>query len=467
MLIAILAVLKTGGAYVPLDPTYPDERIQYILKDASAELALTNQKYQHRLEERAQGVQILSVDDEVTQKVLSEQKNTNPKVEMTSTHLAYVIYTSGTTGQPKGVMIEHRGVVNTVYSLNDVYDLREGNRVTEFTSYTFDVSVSEFFTALLRGGELHLLSEQVRKDPELISQYILEHEINYIYLPPVLLSNLPRKKYESLRGIVYAGEPCDSETGKYWSNAYKLYNYYGPTEATIYSTGKQILGGDTHLIGSPLFNTQCYVLNSDLKPLPVGGVGELYLGGDGLARGYLNQPQLTAERFISNPFQTEEEKKLGKKGRLYRTGDLVRWLPDGNLEYLGRSDFQVKIHGFRVELGEIESVLNSYRGIKQSVVLVKDHAEGSKYLVGYYVSEVQLDEQDLLNYLQARLPEYMVPSVWIQLQQLPLTINGKLDRRALPEPEFIQSLGHVAARNHLEAEISRVWAQSLGLTLKR
>jgi acyl-coenzyme A synthetase/AMP-(fatty) acid ligase len=227
------------------------------------------------------------------------------------------------------------------------------------------------------------------------------------------------------------------------------------------------------IIGSPISNTKAYVLSSDLVPLPIGGIGELYIGGVGLARGYLNLPALTEEKFIINPFQSTEEKEdksygvAGRNARLYRTGDLVRWLPDGNIEYIGRNDFQVKIRGYRIELGEIESRLSSYEGVKQSVVLAKEHngtgVTGGKYLVGYYVSDNKLAEEEILNYLQSKLPEYMVPSILIHLEELPLTINGKLDRKALPDPELTDERNYVAPRNEVEKKICQIWAEVLGL----
>ncbi|CAF2949130.1 unnamed protein product [Rotaria sp. Silwood2] len=361
-------------------------------------------------------------------------------------------------------MIEHKGVVNTVLSLNNIYDFSKGNKVTAFTSYVFDVSVSEFFTALFRGGVLYLLNEEIRINPLLISKYIIDNEINYVYLPPVILATLPRIEYKTLFGIIYAGEPCDINIGKYWASNCKLYNYYGPTEITIYASGKQIIDGDTNLIGTPITNAKCYVLSANLTPLPIGVIGELHIGGVGVARGYLNKPELTAEKFIANPFQTTEEKKSGSNAKLYKTGDLVRWLADGNLEYIGRNDFQVKIRGFRIELGEIENALNSYEGIKQSVVLATENAD-DKYLLAYYVAINKLDEKQIFQYLQSKLPDYMIPRHFIFLDKLPLNINGKLDRKALLEYKAAvvgQSNIYAPPANAYEKELAEVWAKVLG-----
>jgi len=473
MLIAILAVLKAGGAYVPMDPGYPNERIEYILEDTQATVILINEIHKGRLKELS-GARLIALDSQDLQEKLTAGSSANPVTDTGSDNLAYVIYTSGTTGNPKGVMIEHMGVVNTLLSLDHVYNFNKGHKVTAFTSYVFDVSVSESFTSLIHGGELHLFSEKIRTDSEAISQYILYNDINYIYLPPILLSTLPKIKYRSLQGIIYAGEPCDEKTGKYWSNNYKLYNYYGPTEATIYATGKRVIDGDTNLIGIPIANAKAYILDPSLTPLPIGAIGELYIGGAGLARGYLNKADLTAERFIENPFQTKEEKTdkcdspSGRNAKLYKTGDLVRWLPDGNIEYIGRGDFQVKIRGYRIELGEVENALSSYEGVKQAVVLAREHnpseveSAAVKHLVGYYVADNKLDEAEILGYLQSKLPEYMVPSALVYLDKLPLTINGKLDRKALPEPEFTSGMGYMAPRNEIERQVCQIWSEVLG-----
>ena len=486
MLVVMLGVLKAGGAYVPIDPDHPDERIKYILEDTKAKVVLTDNSHKEKIEQVSQGGQesksSIDINDTeignvetnnvtaidvvvVTNEELSKFKNSNPTTAVTSNNLIYVFYTSGTTGNPKGVMVEHKSVVNTVLSLYDVYDFSKGNKTTAFTSYAFDVSASEFFIALLGEAELHLFSEEVKKDALLLSDYVKDKKINYLYLPPAMLTVLPKVNYKTLKAIVYAGEPCDKETGKYWSGKYPLYNYYGPTEATIYATGKQIIAGDTHLIGSPISNAKCYILDENLLPLPVGAVGELYIGGAGIARGYLNRPDLDT-RFISNPFQIQEEKKPNKNSKLYKTGDLVRWLSDGNIEYIGRNDFQVKIRGHRVELEEIENSLFAYKPIKQAVVLVKGLLRKdveNKYLVGYYVADNMLDEEDILSYLRSKLPGYMVPSKMICLKSMPLTSSGKVDRSVLQAPELLNENNYVPPRNRLEKLICQIWANLLSL----
>ncbi|MCQ9642133.1 amino acid adenylation domain-containing protein, partial [Chryseobacterium sp. WG14] len=462
MLIAILAVLKAGAAYVPMDPAYPADRIKHILDDTGAKIVLTQERTLEKVR-RLDQVTGISIDEETFKTFIGKIDAKNPVTTTGANNLAYVIYTSGTTRMPKGVMIEHRNVVNVVSQVRDAYGFSEGKKITAYTSYVFDVSVSEFFNTLLFGNELHLLDEATKKDADLISSYLLDHQIAYAYLPPVMLSVLPKIQYPNLKGLLYAGEPCDYETGKYWSGHTTLYNLYGPTEATIYATYKQVYHGDVHLIGRPVGNTSVYVLDNLYRPVPPGAVGELYIGGDGIARGYLNRPELTVERFISNPFQTELQKIRGKNNIIYKTGDLVRYLPNGDLEYLGRNDFQVKIRGYRIELGEIETALLGYPGIRQAVVLAKENTAGVKYLAGYYVSDTPIESSLLSEFLAESLPEYMVPNAYVYLDHLPLTINGKLDRKQLPEPEFTASMEYAAPENELQEKLCRIYGEVLGL----
>ncbi|WP_208612614.1 non-ribosomal peptide synthetase [Xenorhabdus vietnamensis] len=465
MIISILAVLKAGGAYVPISPEYPQERIRFILEDTQAALLLTQQRHVEALStvttELAQKPMLITVDDiQATKGIPTDNL---PSISG-STDLAYVIYTSGTTGKPKGVLIEHMSVVNTVIAMIQAYDLQTGcNRVSCFSNYTFDVFVSEIFNTLLFGGELHLLNEHSRKDTVQLSHYIDEHEINFMFIPPVVLAALPKRKHNSLKAIVFAGEKCEQSSCLYWNQNYQLYNYYGPTEATIYAAGRLTSERNLNEIGCAIKNCKLYVLTDHLQLAPMGVSGELYIGGAGLARGYLNRPDLTAERFIDNPFATEADKAKGYT-RLYKTGDLVRWLSDGNLEYLGRNDFQVKIRGFRIELGEIENALSELPQVKQAIVIAREH-QSHQYLAAYVVpaegNRVDLDQ--LIEQLSARLPDYMMPSTFTQIESVPLTTNGKLDRRALPEPEWTDSDNYVAPRNELEKQLCLIWQDVLGL----
>ncbi|PJD91503.1 MAG: hypothetical protein CK424_06760 [Legionella sp.] len=476
-IITILAILKTGGAYVPLDLSYPSERISYILQDTQADIIVINEAHQGILSFIFQHAQpettlkIIKIDSVNTQNEIAKFEKSNLINASTSTNLAYVIYTSGTTGKPKGVMIENHSALNTIVFLTTHVYIRPNTnnplKMTAFTSYAFDVSVSEFFVPLITGNELHLLSNTLRKDVLLTSQYINLNRINYIYLPPVLLANLPKIEYPSLLGIIYAGEPCDKETASYWSKKINLYNYYGPTETSIYTTGLRLQASEVEIIGKPLSNTTAYVLNADLMPQPIGITGELYIGGAGLARGYLNQAQLTKEKFIPNPFQTNQDKDRSKNFQLYQTGDLVKWTPNGNIEYIGRNDFQVKIRGHRIELGEIEATLMKYSGIKHAIVMVKksidttDNNLNHSFLVGYYVANEHIDELILQEYLSLHLPDYMLPDILIHLTRLPINPNGKLDRTALPAPKFSNTENYIPPTNEREKIICNAFSKIL------
>ncbi|CAA7197515.1 Tyrocidine synthase 3 [Chryseobacterium potabilaquae] len=466
MLIGILGVLKSGGAYVPMDPNYPMDRIEHILGDTKARVVIGEEDTIKKLFEyksETNDLSILSLNSLEIQYEVNKCSSDNPKTDVSSGDLSYVIYTSGTTGKPKGVMIEHKSVVNLMDSIREVYGSSTLGKVSAYTSYVFDVSVSEFFSALLYGNELYILSEDIKKDSDLISDYLLAHEITHTYLPPALLSILPRKDYPNLQTILYAGEPCDEETGRYWGEYKKLYNLYGPTESTIYATYREIKSGEVHLIGRSIANTTTYVLDEYLRPVPVGAIGELYIGGVGLSRGYLNLPELTDEKFLANPFQIEEERKKGYNNRIYKTGDLVRYLPGGDLEYMGRNDFQVKIRGYRIELGEIENGLLSYEGICQAAVLAKENSSRLKYLIGYYVSDTAINHEELSVHLSGLIPEYMMPSVYVHLKELPITINGKLDRRALPEPIFTGDKEYIAPETPLQQSLAEIYGEVLDL----
>ncbi|WP_426480020.1 amino acid adenylation domain-containing protein [Chryseobacterium sp. CBSDS_008] len=463
MLIGILGVLKAGGAYVPIDPGYPVEWIGHILSDTGAHLVITEEAMLDRLGSEVSDV--ICLDDNKIIKKLSSCKTDNPLLEVGSVNLAYVIYTSGTSGKPKGVLIEHTSVVNLIEEIRSVYSFCETGRLSAYTSYVFDVSVSEFFSALLYGNELHLFDEHTKKDAGLVSEYLLAHHITHTYLPPAMLSLLPRKEFPSLQTIIHAGEPCDEETEKYWSQHKNVYNLYGPTESTIYVTSKQIgyPDGNPLNIGRPIGNTTVYVLDSYLRPVPMGAVGELYIGGVGVSRGYLNLPELTAERFLVNPFQTQDERALGYNGRLYKTGDLVRFLPCGDLEYLGRNDSQLKIRGYRIEPGEVESAILRLRGIRQAVVVGRENSMGVKYLAAYYVSDTALESSEISLVLSDFLPDYMVPSAYVHMASLPVTITGKLDRRSLPEPLFTGDTQYVGPQTALQEQLVWIYGSVLGI----
>jgi amino acid adenylation domain-containing protein len=466
MVIGIMAVLKAGGAYVPIDPSYPQERIEYLLTDTQTKLVLSQRRHAESNNIQLPEDNVLYV--ELSEKLYTETDAADLPSLSSSTDLAYVIYTSGTTGKPKGVMVEHRSVYNTIHDLYDIYG--KAVKVTAYTSYVFDVSVSEIFASLLQGLELHILADKIRMDSVALSDYFIDNEINLVYLPPVLLGQLPKRNYPNLKSLIYAGEPCDKHIAQLWAPSVKLYNYYGPTETSIYATCKEIISDEVDQIGRPLQNTKAYVLDSNNAPVPIGATGELYISGAGLARGYLNNKELTAERFIPNAYATEADKANGYT-RLYKTGDLVRWLADGNLQYIGRNDDQIKIRGYRIELGEIENALTEIADIKQSCVLAKERkteAGSTKYLVGYYVLDSNaayiLTPEVILEKLSTVLPDYMIPAALVAMDSFPLTINGKLDKLALPDPDLQTSAQHyVSPTTEKEILLSSLWQEVLGL----
>jgi amino acid adenylation domain-containing protein len=496
LMIAILAILKAGGAYIPIDPDYPDSRIEYILKDTAAKIILSSEKYKNKLTEvllpNAKQINNIFLDNADMQQLLRRQPITNSYAETTSRNLAYIIYTSGTTGIPKGVMQSHGNVLRLFSATNKCYQFNDSDTWVLFHSYVFDFSIWEIFGALIYGGKLIIPPSEHIKDLNMFYELCKRERVTVLNQTPsvfyqfkdIATSKDKSDKLTSLRYVIFGGEALSLCQLKSWFNLYanyqpKLINMYGITETTIHATYKIIeekdLGKKSH-IGKMIPDLKAYILDDNLNLLPIGAIGELYIGGAGLARGYLNQPQLTAERFIANPFQTAAEKSVNRNTRLYKTGDLVRWLADGNLEYIGRNDFQVKIRGYRIELGEIENVLSSYEGIKQSVVLVKEQnsqmdesreavtdTSNTKYLVGYYVADHPLEEEDVFHYLSNRLPKYMIPSVLVHVEQMPLTINGKLDRKALLEPEFKNKEQYVAPRTELEKQVCGIWAEVLGL----
>ncbi|MED7818926.1 MULTISPECIES: non-ribosomal peptide synthetase [unclassified Francisella] len=472
MVIGILGVMKSGGAYVPMDPNYPDERFKHILIDTNASLIITQSHLEDKLRllavELDRNIDFISIDLVVNAKaqeevyVYSQDDKVNLLPQSNPTDLAYVIYTSGTTGLPKGVMLEHKGVNAVLEYLKEVYVLNKEDKVTQFTSYVFDVSISEIFISLIQGSTLHILSKETINNVNNLSDYLINNEINYCYLPPILLSQLPQEDYPKLKSFIYAGEPLSKAVANYWSNKVRLHNIYGPTEVTIYASHKTIELNEVEQIGKALSNTKLYILDSNKQPVAIGVIGELYIGGAGLARGYLNRPGLTAEKFIVNPFATEKD-KLNGYTRLYKTGDLVRWFPDGNIEYIGRNDFQVKIRGYRIELKEIENQLSSIEGIKQSCVLAKDKNE-TKYLVGYYVSDKvsRLTQEQILSQLSNTLPNYMLPSELVEMECFPFTTNGKLDREKLLNVT-VNSVYHTTFNPYdkIEKFIGDIWLKIL------
>lgn len=475
VIIAILAILKTGAAYVPISPDVPHERANYILKDSQPKLIITHEKYRYFSFKN-----VFFIDSPSIHACLLKHSITNPTTNLTNDQLAYIIYTSGTTGLPKGVLQPHVNVLRLFSATDDWYQFNEKDIWTLFHSYVFDFSVWEIWGALLYGGKLIIPSIEQIKDLSLFYNLCHKEKVTVLNQTPaafyqfmdIAIKNFPHNKLTYLKYVIFGGEALNFGSLRPWLNTYgyehpELINMYGITETTVHVTYKKIEKKDilkSSYIGVPIPDQKLYILDDNLSPLPIGAIGELYVGGAGLAKGYLNQPDLTKAKFISNIFQTEKEKLENKNDRLYKTGDLVRLLPNGELEYIGRNDFQVKIRGYRIELSEIENRLSSYEGIKQSVVMIKSLTEEetseSKYLIGYYVSEEKILEQNIKKYLSEFLPDYMVPNVFIHLKTMPLTVNGKIDRQALSQlVEEKNKLSKI--ENEYEAYIANLWGKLL------
>ncbi|NBF11443.1 amino acid adenylation domain-containing protein [Pseudomonas sp. Fl4BN1] len=460
MVVGLLAVLKAGGAYVPLDPEYPRERLAYMLEDSGVKLLLTQA---HLLEQLPipQGLQSLVL--EPGESWLQGHGEHNPGVEVVGENLAYVIYTSGSTGQPKGAGNRHSALSNRLCWMQEAYRLDASDTVLQKTPFSFDVSVWEFFWPLMTGSRLVVAAPGDHREPAKLVSLINAEQVTTLHFVPsmlqVFLQDSNVSSCQSLKRIVCSGEalPVDAQQQVFAKLPQAgLYNLYGPTEAAIDVTHWTCVdeGRDAVPIGEPIANLGCYILDRNFEPVPVGVLGELYLGGEGLARGYHRRPALTAERFVAHPFVAGE--------RLYRTGDLARYRENGVIEYAGRIDHQVKLRGLRVELGEIEARLLEHDWVCETAVLAVD----GQYLVGYLVLQGEGDDwRDVLSaHLAAHLPDYMVPALWRVLEQMPLSPNGKLDRRALPKPDASQLQAQwVAPVSAIEQQVAAIWADILGV----
>jgi amino acid adenylation domain-containing protein/non-ribosomal peptide synthase protein (TIGR01720 family) len=461
LIVSLWGILKAGGAYLPLDPNYPSARLEQMLVSSAATYLLTHSALRDTLPETAAPVICL---DKITLQ-LQDCSEANPDNLLTPANLAYVIFTSGSTGTPKGVMVTQQNLVHFCGAAAQAYSLNPLDRVLQFSSISFDVAVEEIFPTLTQGATLYL------RPPEMldsVAQFLADcarAQLTVLDLPTAYwqqltaeLTNL--RMPSSVRLVIIGGEKVLPHQVRLWQtqvgNYPLLINAYGPTETTVEATlcllSDHPLTSPEVPIGRPLANVRTYILDSQQQPVPIGIPGELYIGGAGVARGYLHQPELTTERFVVNPFVPNE--------RLYRTGDLVRYLPDGQIEYLGRLDEQVKIRGFRVELGEIENVLCQHPVVQQAVVIL--HANLTPMLVAYVVGKAE--RQDLQSFLQARLPEYMVPAQFVSLAQFPLTPSGKIDRKALPAPSFERTDQEIVSpRTAIEQSLTEIWSQTLGL----
>jgi surfactin family lipopeptide synthetase A len=469
MVVGLLGILKAGGAYVPLDPEYPRDRLAFMLEDAAVRVLLT----QSRLAASLPPDQSRTVRLDVDWPLIAMESVSNVKCSVRAEHLAYMIYTSGSTGRPKGAMNTHVAIVNRLLWMQDAYRLNPADRVLQKTPFSFDVSVWEFFWPLLSGAKLVMALPGMHRDVEYLANLIRKEKITTIHFVPSMLSVFLDERglaasCASLKRVICSGEALPFELQQRFFSILpaELHNLYGPTEAAVdvtYWACERDSQLRTVPIGRPIANTQIYLLDRYLQPVPIGVPGELHIGGIGLARGYHNRLELTAEKFIPDPF------RLATPGaRLYKTGDLVRYLPNGAIEYLGRMDHQVKVRGFRIELGEIESVLTAFPGVREAVVVVRENVPGDKRLVAYLTSHLgeNLKLSELRTMLQEKLPEYMVPSGFIALDRFPLTPNGKVDRKALPVPEKMDlrsEQGYVAPANPTEQALCRIWCDFLRL----
>ncbi|HYC29469.1 MAG TPA: non-ribosomal peptide synthetase, partial [Chitinophagaceae bacterium] len=466
MLVAVIGILKVGAAYVPIDTTYPSERITYMLRDARSTIVISSSACAAS-QSMPKDIQVINIDNE--HELFAKEPATDPGVLIKPSQLAYVMYTSGSTGKPKGVMIEHKNLVNYLLNARTCYITDDPGTSGNFLhlSYSFDAAITGLFMPLLHGKSVVMAADN--------SVDIFTEE-NFLKYAPYDFIKLTPSHLELLRPVIKPGKPL----AKYivaggealqWSQVeyllqagdYEIVNEYGPTEATVgcttYFFNRSITAGSIKnniSIGKPIDNASIYILDALLQPVPVGVPGELYIGGAGVARGYWNKAELTAERFIADPFSDEPG------ARMYRSGDLARWLSNGDIEYLGRADEQVKIRGYRIEPGEIESVLHQSSFVKQAVVMAREFA-GSTQLVAYVVPQAPFEQDALRLYLQHQLPGHMVPAVVVAIESMPLTSNGKIDRNQLPDPSVTGLLKdeYVAPRDHIEEVLARIWQELL------
>ncbi|KEK20755.1 non-ribosomal peptide synthetase, partial [Bacillus gaemokensis] len=459
MIVGILGILKAGGAYVPIDPEYPEERIRYMLEDSGTKILLSQRHLQDKLSFTSK---ILFLDDEA----IYHEDGSNLESKTGPNHLAYVIYTSGTTGNPKGILTTHRNIIRVVQDTNYI-SFSTQDKVLQLSSYAFDGSTFDIYGSLLNGSELILISKEVLLNMEKLTNYIVRENITVLFITTALFNVLVDVNINCLsniRKVLFGGERVSvAHVRKAIQHIgeNKIVHVYGPTESTVFATYYEVNEvedkSENIPIGKPLSNTTTYIVNNNGHLQPIGVAGELWVGGSGLARSYLNRPELTSEKFVNNPFIPGE--------RIYKTGDLVRWLSDGNIEYLGRIDQQVKIRGYRIELGEIEAQLLKIESVQEAIVVVRENDDGSKQLCAYFVANKDLTVRQIRETMSRELPDYMIPSYFVQLEQMPLTPNGKIDRKALPEPEKNLQTGteYVAPQTPIEEMLVSIWQTVLGV----
>jgi amino acid adenylation domain-containing protein len=484
MVIGLLGILKAGGAYVPLEPTYPKERLSFMLQDTKTPVLLTQKGLVESMP--CHQAKVVCLDTDWNQ--IAQESTQNPVSGATAGNLAYVIYTSGSTGTPKGVLVDHQNVARLFEATDNWFHFDKSDVWTFFHSYAFDFSVWELWGALLYGGRLVLVPYWVSRSPEAFYDLLCTEQVTVLNQTPSAFrqliqaeNSLPAPKELALRFVIFGGEALELESLKPWFGCHmdqspRLINMYGITETTVHVTYFPLradLRATGSVIGVRIPDLSVHVLNQHLQPVPEKIAGEVFVGGAGLGRGYLNRPELTAERFIPNPFAS----KLGE--RLYKSGDLARYSPDGNLEYVGRVDHQVKIRGFRIELGEIETVLRQHGAVQEALVVAREDVPGERLLVAYVVprSKSALEAEqawtisdrlisELRSFLKERLPEYMVPAAFVMLDALPLTPNGKVDRRALPIPTTqrpVLETDYAEPQSGLEQTIAGIWQEVLNV----
>jgi amino acid adenylation domain-containing protein len=453
VLVGLLAILKAGGVYVPLDPSYPDSRLAWMRADSQSTVLLS-------LKGQAGGlradVRTLDLDAEWSE--VAGEPGENMGCGVGGSDLAYIIYTSGSTGRPKGVAIPHRGLSNLAAAQREVFRLSPASRVLQFASLSFDASIFDFTMGLANGGCLCLAVREELLPGSGLVEVMCRSAVTHATLSPSVVAVLEPADLPELTTLAVAGEACPAELVARWAPGRRLLNCYGPTETTVWGTYQECRPGKGRpTIGRAILNAAAYVLDACLQPLPAGVSGELFLGGPGVGRGYVGRPELTAERFLPDPFSGEPG------ARLYRTGDLVRWLADGALDFQGRLDHQVKIRGFRIELGEIEASLAAHPEVQEAIVLAREDQPGNKWLVAYVTGNAKAS--GLSEYLRGRLPDYMVPSAFVVLETLPLTANGKVDRRALlaTEGKNDPQREHVAPATEMERRLCEIWQEVLGM----
>jgi len=474
MVIGLLGILKAGSAYVPLDSSYPLERLSFMIEDSDISILLTKKTHIDKLPQTK--AKVVLIDEEESE--ISKERIKNPEREISPSNLAYVLYTSGSTGRPKGVLMMHKALSNLLYWQLEGQKFERGLRVLQFTTLSFDVSFQEIFSTWYSGGTLVMMTDEDRQDLSTILKIIKEKKIERIYLPFIALQEIAEifasSNYKSLdlKEVYTAGEqlqitPAIKNLFKSL-NDFVFSNHYGPSEAHVVTSYTLNDKPDSWVklppIGKPVYNTQMYILDSALKPVPVGVIGDLYIGGVQLVRGYHNRPELTKEKFIDNPFNWNKE----QSEKLYKTGDIARYLSDGNIEYLGRADNQIKLRGFRIELGEIESVLSEYPGLRNVAVVAREFSPGDKRLIAYIVTsnEAGVQSSEIRKFLKAKLPDYMLPGDYITLKEMPLTPSGKVDQKALPLPETIrenESNNYAEPKDELELQLVKIWEKVLGV----